>query len=193
MKNEVMLDLETLGRQPGAVIVAIGAVKFIDDRIVSECYLRIDPRSAVAEGLSIDADTVCWWLTRSETARLELVKSGGSLREALFAFGSWLDDPNAEVWGNGAGFDNVLLAEAYDRCGIARPWQWWNDRCYRTMKALRPDIAMSRSGTHHHALDDARSQARHLMAIRRALAWPGPAQGTPADYAAKPLPNEFFP
>ena len=160
-----MLDLETLGNKPGSVIVAIGAVKFNGGEITSSFYERVDPESCVAAGLQMDSSTVMWWLQQSEQARLEITKPGKSLKETLSAFASWIASGDAEVWGNGAAFDNVVLAAAYDRAGIERPWKFWNDRCYRTMRSLHPEVPMERAGTHHNALDDAESQARHLMAI----------------------------
>ena len=66
---------------------------------------------------------------------------------------------------NGAAFDNVILASAYRRNGTRQPWQFLNDRCYRTMKAQYPAVKMQRNGTHHNAVDDAESQARHLIAM----------------------------
>ena len=33
------------------------------------------------------------------------------------------------------------------------------------MQNLRPEVPMARGGTHHNALDDAKSQATHLMAM----------------------------
>jgi exodeoxyribonuclease VIII len=45
------------------------------------------------------------------------------------------------------------------------PWQFWNSRCYRTVKSLYPDNKLKRSGTYHNAVDDAESQARHLIEL----------------------------
>ena len=59
--------------------------------------------------------------------------------------------------------DNVILRSAYQRRRIEPPWLWWNDRCYRTVKALHRDVPFERLGTHHKAIDDAISQAQHLI------------------------------
>lgn len=160
-----MLDLETLGQKPGSVIVAIGAVKFGNGEIIDSFYGRVDPESCVALGLRMDTSTVMWWLKQENTARIEITKPGQHIAEVLRQFSIWLADADAEIWGNGAGFDNVLLGDAYDRAQLPRPWKFYNDRCYRTMKSLRPDVPMPRDGTHHNALDDAKSQAMHLMAL----------------------------
>lgn len=165
MKTQIMLDLETLGQKPGSVIVALGAVKFGNGEITDSFYRRVDPGSCESIGLRMDASTVLWWLKQSNEARLEIAKPGLHICEVLGLFADWVADPDAEVWGNGSGFDNVLLGDAYDRAMRHRPWKFWNDRCYRTIKSMHPEVPMPRTGTHHNALDDAKTQALHLMAI----------------------------
>ena len=169
-----MLDLETLGTKPGSVILAIGATLFsVEKGIIDSFYVRVDPKSCVSLGLKMDVDTVMWWLNQDDAARKEISKPGGDhIARALGKFSEWLRkhpeyDPESglEIWGNGASFDNVLLADAYDLAELIRPWKFWNDRCYRTVKAMRPDVPMPRTGTHHNALDDAKSQALHLIQI----------------------------
>jgi len=160
-----MLDLETLGNRPGSALVAIGAVKFGNGEILDEFYRRIDAESCVQLGLEMDTSTVMWWLKQADGPRLEITQPGKHLAEVLMEFSQWVADPDAEMWGNGAAFDNALLAAAYHVAARKAPWKFWNDRCYRTMKNLHPEVPMERDGEHHHALDDARDQARHLMAI----------------------------
>lgn len=165
MYNDIMLDLETMGTRPGSAIVAIGAVRFGGGQIHDTFYRRIRLRSCTDFGLTIDADTVLWWMGQSQEARMEVINSEGatSLPQALHDFKGFVQ-PEDRVWGNGASFDNALLAEAYARAEAQMPWKFWNDRCYRTLKAMSP-VPMTRTGTHHNALDDAISQAEHLMLI----------------------------
>ena len=165
MKTQIMLDLETLGNKPGSVIVAIGAVKFGNGEILDSFYERVDAESCVNLGLRMDVSTVLWWMKQNDDARKEITQPGGKLSEVLMRFAAWVNDLGAEVWGNGASFDNVLLSDAYDRAQLPRPWKYYNDRCYRTVKNLRPEVPMIRGGTHHNALDDAKSQATHLTAM----------------------------
>lgn len=162
----VMLDLETYGTQPGSVIRAIGAVKFSDGKILDEFYQRVDPQSCVQHGLKLDVATVEWWLQRSDDARQELVKPGVPLPVALECFSIWFGtNPETDVWGNGAIFDNALLIAAFQAVGRRWPWADFRDRCYRTVKKLWPSVPLIRTGTHHNALDDARDQALHLMEL----------------------------
>lgn len=181
MKTRIMLDLETLGTAPGSAILAIGAVKFGNSECYAAFYERVDLKTSVAAGLTMDPATVLWWLQQSDEARLEITRGGGGIQWALQQFSEWVwslqrEEPvvegeewEIEMWGNGASFDNVLLSVAYERVGLTRPWKYSNDRCYRTVKNLYPDIPLQRDGTHHNALDDARSQAMHLMAMLPSL------------------------
>lgn len=164
-----MLDLETLGNKPGCVIVAIGAVRFGGGELGDEFYNRIDARDAVKCGLKLDVGTVLWWMKQSDAARQELNRDDTwSLEEALGNFRNYCNtQPRNEniIYGNGSDFDNAILKEAYEITGLVEPWAFWNNRCYRTLKALRPEIKIENVGVKHNALDDAKAQARHLMAM----------------------------
>jgi len=179
---DVMLDLETMGTGPDAAIVAIGAVHFnVHTRtIVDSFYTPVSLADAARCGGAIDPDTVVWWLKQNDRARAAISGQGKLLEDALFDFQLYLDGKGIRsqivIWGNGADFDNVILAGAYRRLGLKVPWEFWNNRCYRTLKSMHRHIPMQRSGTHHNALDDAESQARHLMDILAAMA---PAKQVP--------------
>lgn len=169
--QDVMLDLETMGNGPHAAIVAIGAVEFdvLTQQIGDRFYAAVDLESAVFSGGVMDASTVLWWMEQSDAARGAFAQGGDNISVALQRFAGWMENRSpldeVRVWGNGAAFDNVILASAYRRNNTRQPWQFWNDRCYRTVRALYPDVQMHRQGTHHNALDDAESQARHLIAM----------------------------
>jgi hypothetical protein len=161
----VMLDLETFGTSPNSVILAIGAVHF-ETEIVSIFYQRVDPQSCVNHGLVMDVATILWWLDQADAARREVITTSRMpLPEALRAFSVWIP-ASSQVWGNGASFDNVILGSAYAACGMVKPWDFYDDRCYRTLKALKPGIQMTEPPTiKHHALADARAQALHCIKL----------------------------
>lgn len=169
--HDIMIDLETMGTSADAAIVALGAQAFdlSTGQLGDRFYCAIDLQTAVAMGGVIDAGTVLWWLSQEEEARKALTRDTRPIGQVLAAFDVWClqqgrpDD--LDVWGNGADFDNVILASAYRRAKMPLPWSHWNNRCYRTIKAQHRNIKIERSGTHHNALDDATSQARHLVAM----------------------------
>lgn len=171
--NDVMLDLETMGNNPQAAIVAVGAVGFNSHtgQLGSKFYSTVDLESSVASGGVMDAATVTWWMKQGDVARTALLVNTLTIAEVLSRFSRWINENfearSVRVWGNGAAFDNVILASAYKNCHMPPPWKYYNDRCYRTLKGMHPDVKIVRGGTYHNALDDAVSQAEHAMVIMR--------------------------
>jgi len=164
----IMLDLETLGTRPGAAITAIGAVAFKGPRdSCNQFYQTIDLKSAVECGLKIDADAVLWWMKQSNEARAEFSKESKGIGQVFMDFRAWIEQfpADTEIWGNGSDFDNVLLAEAYQILGYPVPWNFRQNRCYRTMRKLFHTIPFSKPDNPHNALEDAIAQAVHLMRI----------------------------
>lgn len=165
--KHVMIDLETMGMRAGCAIISIGAVQFDPKtgEMGAEFYEVVDLQSCMDVGLHLDASTVMWWMQQSEEARAQFKKAGLNIAEALVKFSSFITQKQiVYVWGNGADFDQPILAEAYNKCVLTLPWKFWNNRCYRTKKG-ESNVKMQRTGTYHSAIDDARSQALHLIDI----------------------------
>jgi hypothetical protein len=175
--THIMVDLETLSTDPNAHIVSIGAVKFDRERGVYDTYYQpiISPEINVHmqshitdDGLHVSNDTIQWWMKQEAKARAVLTDPNAvPLRTALKGFITWASDgvyiKNIRLWGNGASFDNVILASAYRVCSIEQPWMFWNDRCYRTIKNEYPNVIFTHTGIEHNALHDAMAQAEHLL------------------------------
>lgn len=170
--KHVMIDIETLGARPGSVIATIGAVAFdpvagtIDDVGI---HVLVDVVDAQRRGLRIEADTFLWWLKQSTEARDALIAYNPlSLISALGELSAFcrLHD-TIHPWGHGVGFDIVLLESAYFACGDTAPWKFWNARDTRTIFALtgiNPKEFFEPGATAHNALDDARAQAKAVIA-----------------------------
>ena len=175
--THIMVDLETLSTRYNARILAIGAVKFDADRkVYDKFYQAVKTPRAQDDGFHVSSDTLNWWNRQDEEARKVFTDPNAvEMVSALKAFGNWVlatdeDVKNIRMWGNGASFDNVILSTAYEICALPKPWMFWNDRCYRTMKSLNRTVGITRMGTYHNALDDAESQAIHLLAMEIELA-----------------------
>lgn len=169
-KKHVMLDLETMGLQPNAAIISIGAVHFGQEDIFSEFYTSVSLKSCLDHGLTQDQSTVDWWMKQSVEARSAWqTPDAPQLMEALTQFTVWLRSFGSEKeicpWGNGADFDLVLLGSAHRALQVDPPWRYYNHHCFRTMKNMFNVPDFPRQGTHHNALDDAKHQARHLQRI----------------------------
>ena len=176
----VMVDLETMGKKHNAPIVAIGAVVFdpATGSIGESFYKVVCLESSVNWGAVIDPSTVIWWLKQSSEARSAIVNDDAiPLQDALLQFREFVSDnvaggsKKAQVWGNGASFDNSILRSSYDCIAEDYPWEYWNDRDVRTMLELGqaisfdPKTTIPFEGSRHNALADAIHQARYVSAI----------------------------
>ncbi|MPT43002.1 MAG: exonuclease [Klebsiella sp.] len=176
----VMVDLETMGKKHNAPIVAIGAVVFdpATGSIGESFYKVVCLESSVNWGAVIDPSTVIWWLKQSSEARSAIVNDDAiPLQDALLQFREFVSDnvaggsKKAQVWGNGASFDNSILRSSYDCIAEYYPWEYWNDRDVRTMVELgqaisfAPKTTIPFEGARHNALADAIHQARYVSAI----------------------------
>ncbi|HGC3434847.1 TPA: 3'-5' exoribonuclease [Escherichia coli] len=174
----LMIDLETMGKNPDAPIISIGAI-FFDPQtgdMGPEFSKTIDLDTA---GGVIDRDVIKWWLKQSREAQSAIMTDEIPLDDALLQLREFIDENSGEffvqVWGNGANFDNVILRRSYERQGIPCPWRYCNDRDVRTIielgKAIDFDArtAIPFEGERHNALDDARYQAKYVSAIWQKL------------------------
>ncbi|MBB6974418.1 3'-5' exoribonuclease [Escherichia coli] len=174
----LMIDLETMGKNPDAPIISIGAI-FFDPQtgdMGPEFSKTIDLETT---GGVIDRDTIKWWLKQSREAQSAILTDEIPLDDALLQLREFIAENSGEffvqVWGNGANFDNVILRRSYERQGIPCPWRYHNDRDVRTIvelgKATDFDArtAIPFEGERHNALDDARYQAKYVSAIWQKL------------------------
>ncbi|EEX8417294.1 exonuclease, partial [Escherichia coli] len=169
--DHLMIDLETMGKNPDAPIISIGAI-FFDPQtgdMGPEFSKAIDLETA---GGVIDRDTIKWWLKQSREAQSAIMTDEIPLDDALLQLREFIDENSGEffvqVWGNGANFDNTILRRSYERQGIPCPWRYYNDRDVRTIVELGKAIdfdartAIPFEGERHNALDDARYQAKYV-------------------------------
>jgi len=183
--NNIMLDLETMGKGSNAAIVSIGAVFFnpLTGELGEQFYERIWLESAAKYG-ELDASTVAWWLGQSDEARAEINHNDSvGLSEALRRFSIFFigealcSFADIRVWGNGCTFDNVIIANAYKQLKLQKPWSYAGDMDVRTIVELGrkllnfdPKKDMRIEGDKHNALADAIHQAKYVSAIYQKLA-----------------------
>jgi hypothetical protein len=166
-----MLDLETLGIEPGAVILQIGCVQFGPAGIIDKRSWDLDPAQSDGNVPMFDTGTLKWWLNRPAATRAKAFGGDAHFAQSLVSLARMLDGdgdvPSPEdkrVWANGASFDFPHLAHAYDRFDMGRPWAYWQERDFRTVRAIvAPHLTMeSAPECRHDALVDAVMQAKFL-------------------------------
>ena len=171
---DLMLDTETMGLPPTGALLSIGAVFFdIKTQTLGPTFLRtINLATAVRDGGTLTPSTILWWLGQSDEARKGVRFGGLDIRVVLQEFSDWIAETcrHADVrpWGNSNSFDLSIVGGAYRRAGLPLPWHWINERDFRTVRNLYPQVVYDpdeKGDGAHNALADAEFQARHLFRI----------------------------
>lgn len=166
----IMVDLETLDTAPTALVLSVGLVAFDDKAVLDKLYLTIDIQDQINLGRTISADTLKWWMKQSPEARRVFSESGSNLMDSVDFIARFFENyPKSLLWSNGANFDAVILDDMFRMVGVPVPWKYWDVRCFRTFCDGIGRKLSVRRGTHHNALDDAESQALHMIACASKL------------------------
>lgn len=174
MTVHISLDIETLGREPGCVILSIGAVAF-DPRgsLYDRFSVNISPMSSMTVGFTTDPETVEWWSHDDlKAARDALETDQRPIDIALGLFSEWVASTTAtEIWAKPPQFDCAIVEKACRMCNVTVPWDHRAPRDLRTLLAVSgfSDKDMTFDGIEHVALDDALYQARVVQAALEAL------------------------
>jgi hypothetical protein len=165
---DVMLDLETLGTQPGCVILTLGAVKFnpYDTQEPGPgLYIRPDVDEQIARGREVQEDTLAWWAQQNEEVREEALGTEGrvpveEMYRQLNRFLVGVDN----IWAQGPVFDIAILENLYMQYGWPTPWQFWQISDSRTLFKVHGD-PRKKTELLHNALADCVSQAEAVQKI----------------------------
>lgn len=167
----VMVDLETIGTRPDAVMLSIAGVVFDCEYGEYEFYEKINIDSCLDEGLIIEEDVIKWWSQLPDEVFAEATSGTKPVKQVLQEFSDWMKTlPGIPlVYGNGADFDNAMLSYYFKRFGIEVPWKYTNNRCFRTMKGLFPKVKYVYPEIAHDALSDAKAQAEQATIIYKLI------------------------
>lgn len=196
MRQDIMVDLETLGTDIDSTIIQISAVCFNIENgevrsVFNEC---VDISKNASYELKITGDTIKWWLTNNHNTLEKILNEGeDSSTNVLRNFSNWLSamgNPYSEVhlWGNGILFDNAMIKHHMETNVIKYPIHYRNDRDLRTVVDMTMDktgMSMDNLKAHckmkatdggyvdkvgaHYALDDCMNQINLLVECRKIL------------------------
>jgi DNA polymerase III epsilon subunit-like protein len=159
--RHLMVDIETLGTEPGCAILSVGSVQFtLADGLGYQFHEHVDLVSCEEAGLSLDADTVQWWATQENVS--DVLAGGEDLEAVLTEFVRGAEECDV-VWANSPSFDLAILKTAGEAVGVEMPWAFYEERDFRTLKNLPNVVEVEHEGTEHDALDDAIYQARYAL------------------------------
>jgi len=177
----LMIDIETLGLHPTAVVHQIGFCgadlstgKY--EYPPTNLYLKTTAHTGV------DFETVCWWMRQSDAARnavfpadvyrMTVQEAHEVLKDAYEQMGG--KDAGATVWASPAMFDLPMLTHTFGTVipepGDVKPWPYYMERDLMTLyKMLDPEKLLKPTNPiEHDAASDAKAQMDHLIAIFQA-------------------------
>ena len=122
-----MIDIETLGRTAGSVILSVGVVVFdirtgdpVDEG--AEFYKVVDLESCLDYDLRVDASTLLWWFSEEQDVPRKIMVEDlkddpDEISEVLSGLAEFIEkyskDIKKKVWAKPPSFDIMILEAAY--------------------------------------------------------------------------------
>lgn len=175
--RHLMVDIETLGSNSESPIATLCIMRFnpVTGETFESFTANIDLDEQFKAGMKPDANTMIWWLGKSEAAREGMIKSQAgpfSLKEfgeEWNEFISSLPYPKSALyhWGKSPTFDQVILGNLLKKAGVENPWGYNMTRDVRSIESLAPELAdeVKFEGSAHIAEDDVKFQIRRVSAV----------------------------
>lgn len=169
--EHAMIDLETLGVSPDSVFLSVGIIEFdinTGEMSSDTLYERVSLKSAQGWDRKIDSDTLQWWMTQRPDILREMFIDAIPLMDVLVAITNFIKINGIKyVWGNSASFDLGILNHTYKAMALPQPWEFRNERCYRTVTSLFPELGqhITKGDNAHHPLVDCEYQIRKLCYV----------------------------
>jgi DNA polymerase III epsilon subunit-like protein len=172
--TDIMIDIETVGTRPYSGIVSIAAVEF--DIETGECkrefYEIVSMNSCEELGFGFDHETMIWWFCQDSDSKLIFSKENQEealdIDIALTGLKEFFSNyDRVTVWANSPSFDLSLLKNAYEKCSIPCPWNFYQERDVRTYLSIFPEIKKDHTfkGVKHSALDDCYNQTNLVSRV----------------------------
>jgi hypothetical protein len=176
----LMIDIETLDTAPTALVLSAGWAWFDTEGILSSGHVCFDHElQQRGQERTISASTVHWW--KKQPAPMPESRHGFDVRRldgAIWATFPYTEPaslsaamPDVLVWANSPSFDCVILRHWASRLRHALPWAHWQERDFRTFRALceaaaqrnPSELLRTRPQASHNAEQDARDQAQFMI------------------------------
>lgn len=173
--KRVMIDIESLGLQPGGLILSIGACEFSlhgGASLVMEW--RPDLGEQLVAGARVDGPSIEWWFRQSvkpwrEETRVKPCETVARELHALFT-----GDAD-EVWANPPSYDLAAVEHFARRHAPIRMWNRRAEQSYRTLRRIwrcanpMRQTPEQNASEKHGAADDAVWQAERAAEMLRDL------------------------
>lgn len=167
VKNNIIIDIETLGRRNDAAITQVGLV--IADKnfnILNKFLIQVDPKAWLTCNRTFTGETLLWWMQQKNTpvsnTSTHSVYSYKELIEKLKLIFRMYNTSETLVWTKGS-MDLFCIKDLFEYFDMELPWEFWQPRDIRTAKEFIEEW-QTFENNNHNALDDALNQLRELIA-----------------------------
>ena len=168
---DLMVDIETLGTELDSVVQSVGLVMFepTSGKIGETLHIKFDIKDQVKNHKRvIYPSTLLWWLGQNiDTFKKSLDGKAKFIWGVVKIITFIQVQKPVRLWGNSASFDLGILAHMIKSSSLELPWMFWQECCYRTIKATHNDLVPTTISNPdaHDALSDAVFQAKRLSEI----------------------------
>jgi len=142
MKTHAMIDIETLGTGPDAVVLSVGAVKFSpynpqEPHAKTLWKPNIDEQTTA--GRSVLESTLEWWAKQPKHIQDEAFSDGGriTVKDFMGQLNKYLVGVD-KIWCQGPQFDMVILENLYGQFEHHTAWAFWQIMDCRTIFNMMP-------------------------------------------------------
>lgn len=211
--RDAMLDIETLGKEPGCIVLSVGIAVFdpydakskmhYDEK--HQLYLVLSYMDSYTKQLEAGDPTAKWWQKQKIWPELssQATNSNLSLQDACERISKFLVEQGIEqIWAKGKDFDVPILQEVFRRCKVEWPLHYRRSRDARDLctdafpgiehfddRADWPDRPKElQKFDPHHALGDALLQIHQVQQAYKVLT-PPPRPLLRQEAAAKAAPR----
>lgn len=167
-QNDISIDIETLGRSPGCVVLSIGAARIWSPSEAFHCSISIDDQ--LRKRMSIDPATRDWWDKQDPVISGIAHSEEFSVVEALGRLNAFLGDVPI-MWASPCSFDIPILEELYRRFERTIPWGYRHVRDLKTLRDILGYGAYAPNRQPHNAMEDAIAQAHDIHACLKLTGW----------------------
>lgn len=163
--NNIVIDIETLGRRNDAAVTQIGiAVSDKEFNLIEKRLIQITPEAWHTCNRTFTGDTIMWWQKQENTpVSNEYTDYDNSYKTVLFTLSSILHKYQSDdtvIWTKGA-MDLFCLKDLYEYFDMELPWKFWQPKDIRTAKEFIKDWKTIKVNNHN-ALEDALNELEEL-------------------------------
>ena len=165
--RHIIVDIETLGTEPGCPILEIAAAVLYNKGVEKAFHARIDLDSNIAHGQTkLSKDTLVWWMNKREQL-LSLLNNGRPFDVALKEFSQWLTDISWDsglyFWAKSPQFDYGILEDAFKKLDLR---VFWNYRSIRDIRTIDNPLFITHDlKNNHNAVKDVENETIILRKV----------------------------